>query len=55
MEQVELEYCKMDIWKVNEFNSLNKKVEEFTSRSNKNLVHLKTHLYLKEKTFEYYF
>ena len=32
MEQLQMEYWKMDIWNVNEFKFLNKKVEEFTSR-----------------------
>ena len=32
MEQVEMEYEEIDIWKVNEFNFLNEELEEFTSR-----------------------
>ena len=32
MEEVEMEYSEMDIWKVNEFNLLDRKVDEFTSR-----------------------
>ena len=32
MEQLQMEYWKMDIWNVNEFKFLNEKVEEFTSR-----------------------
>ena len=43
----------MDIWKVNEFNFVNEKVEEFTGRWSKNLDNLKNPRYLKEKTFEY--
>ena len=32
MEQVLMERCEMDIWKVNEFNLLNEEAEEFTRR-----------------------
>ena len=32
MEQVQMEYWEMDIWKVNEFNFSNKEVSEFASR-----------------------
>ena len=32
MEEVEMEYSEMDIWKVNEFKFLDRKVDEFTSR-----------------------
>ena len=32
MEEVEMEYSEMDIWKVNEFNFLDIKIDEFTSR-----------------------
>ena len=28
MEQVRMEYCEIDIWKVNGFNFLNEEVEE---------------------------
>ena len=34
MEQIQMEYWEMDIWKVNEFNFLNEEVEEFISRRN---------------------
>ena len=34
MEQVEMEYYEIDIWKANEFNFLNEEVEEFTSSQN---------------------
>ena len=32
MEQVQMEYWEMDIWKVNEFNFLNEEVKESASR-----------------------
>ena len=32
MEQIQMEYLEMDIWKVNKFNFLNEKVKEFISR-----------------------
>ena len=32
MEQVQMEYCEIDIWKFNEFNFSNKEVEEFRKR-----------------------
>ena len=48
-----MEYWKMDIWKVNEFNFLNEEVEEFMSRCNQNLVNIKSPSSLKQKTFEY--
>ena len=31
MEQVQMEYRKTDIWKINEFNFLNKEVKEFVT------------------------
>ena len=40
MEQLQIEYWEMDIWKVNEFNFLNEEVEEFTSRWSQNLVNV---------------
>ena len=55
MEQVKMEYRKMDIWKFNEYNFLNEEVEEFTSRWSQNLVNVRSCSYLKEKTFEYCF
>ena len=51
MEQIQMEYWKMDIWKVNEFNFLNEEVEEFMSRWNQNLVNIKSPCYLKQKSF----
>ena len=36
-----MEYSEMDIWKVNEFNFLDRKVDEFTSRWSQNLVNLR--------------
>ena len=42
MEQVQMEYRKMDIWKVNEFNFLNGEVEEFTSRWSQNLINVRS-------------
>ena len=53
MGQVQMEYRKMDIWKVNEFNFINEEVEEFTSRSSQNLVNVRSPSYLKQKYFEY--
>ena len=53
MEQLQIEYWEMDIWKVNEFNFLNEEVEEFTGRWTQNLVNVRSHSYLKQKTFEY--
>ena len=31
MEQVQMEYRKTDIWRINRFNFLNKEVQEFTT------------------------
>ena len=53
LEQVQMEYREMDIWKVNEFNFLNEEVEEFTSRWSQNLVNARSPSYLKQKIFEY--
>ena len=53
MEQVQMEYREMDIWKVNEFNFLNEEVEEFTSKWSQNLVNVKCPSYVKQKSFEY--
>ena len=53
MEQVEMEYKEMDIWKVNEFNFSNEEVEEFTRSWSKSLANLRSPSNLKEKTFEY--
>ena len=47
-----MEYYKMGIWKVNDFNFLNEEVEEFRSRWNQNLVYVRSPSYLKQKTFE---
>ena len=55
MEQVQMDYRKMDIWKVNEFKLLNEEVEELTSRWSQNLVNVKSRSYLKQKIFEYCF
>ena len=55
MEQIQMEYWEMDIWKVNEFNFLNEEVEEFISRWNQNLVNIKIHIYLKQKNFEFFY
>ena len=49
MEEVEMEYSEMNIWKVNEFNFLDRKVDEFTSRWSQNLVNLRRPSYLKKK------
>ena len=53
LEQVQMEYREMVIWKVNEFNFLNEEVEEFTSRWSQNLVNVRSPSYLKQKIFEY--
>ena len=50
MEQVQVEYWRMDIWKVNEFNFLNEQVEEFTCRWSQNLVNVRSSSYLKRKS-----
>ena len=55
MEQVQMEYWEMDIWKVNEFNFVNEEVEESTSRWSQNLVNVRSPGYLKQRTFEYCF
>ena len=52
LEQVQMEYREMDIWKVNEFNFLNEEVEDFTSRWSQNLVNVRSPSYLKQKIFE---
>ena len=49
MEQVQMEYWEMDIWKVNEFKFLNEQVEKFTSRWCQNLVNVWSPSYLKQK------
>ena len=43
----------MDIWEVNEFNSLNEELEEFTNMWSQNLVNARSSSYLKHKAFEY--
>ena len=43
----------MDIWKVNDFNFLNEKAEEFSNRWSRYLVNVISPSYLKKKTFEY--
>ena len=53
MEQVQMEYWEMDIQKVNEFNYLNEKVEEFTSRWSQSLVNVRIPSYLKQNSFKY--
>ena len=53
MEQVQMEYREMDIWKTNEFNFLNEEVEEFTRRWTQNLVSVRSPRYSKQKYFEY--
>ena len=50
MEQVQMEYWEMDIWKVNEFNFLNEDVDEFTSMQSQNLVNVSSPRHLKQKT-----
>ena len=48
-----MEYCEMDIWKVNEFNFWNEEVEEFTNKWSQNLISVRSPRYLKQKTFEF--
>ena len=43
----------MDIEKVNEFNFLNKEVEQFMNGWNQSLVNVSSPSYLKPKYFEY--
>ena len=50
-----MEYRKMDIWIVNEFNFLNKEVEEFRSRWRQNLVNARSPSYLNQKNVQYCF
>ena len=42
----------MDIERGNEFNFLNEKVEEFTSRWSQNFVNARSPSYLKQKIFK---
>ena len=53
MEQVQIEYCEMDIWNVHEFNFWSEEVEEFTRKWSQSLVNVRSPRYLKEKTFEF--
>ena len=53
MEQVQMEYGEVDIRKVNQFNFLNEKVEQFRTRWSQNLVNVRSPSYLKRKPFEY--
>ena len=53
MEQLEMEYQEIDIWKVNEFNFLNEKVEEFSS--SQNLVNLRSPSCLMKKNLSILF
>ena len=48
-------YRRMDIWKVNELNVLNKEVEEFTSRGSQNLVNVIISSYMKQKNLNIVF
>ena len=48
MEQVQTQYRKMDIWKVNKFHFLNEEVEEFTRRWSQSLVNVRGLSYLKQ-------
>ena len=49
MEQVQIEYCKINIWKVDEFNILNEEVEELTKRWSPTCINIKSPSYLKQK------
>ena len=42
-------YWEMDNWKVNEFNFLNEKVEEFSNQWSPNLVNVRSPSYLMKK------
>ena len=53
MEQVQIGYWEMNIWKVNEFNFFNEEVEEFTSRESQSLANVRVPSYLKQNTFAY--
>ena len=50
MEQVQMEYCEIDIWKFNEFNFSNKEVEEFRKRWSQNLVNVRRSSYCRRAT-----
>ena len=49
MEQVQMEYLKIDIWAVNEFKFLNEEAEVFTSKQSQNLVDVRNPSYFKQK------
>ena len=54
MEQVQMDTgTEMDIEKINDFNFLNEKAEEFTRKLIQNLINVRNPSYLKQKIFEY--
>ena len=53
MEQIQIGYWEMGIWKVNKLNFGNEEIEEFTTSWSQNLVNTRSPSYLKQKTFEY--
>ena len=48
-----MKYWDVDNEKVNEFNFLNKEVEEFMSRWIQSLVNVRSPSYLKQRSFEF--
>ena len=48
-----MKYWEVDNEKVNEFNFLNKEVEEFMSRWTQSLVNVRSTSYLKQRSFEF--
>ena len=51
MEQVQIEYWKMDIWKANEFNILSEEVEQLRKRWSPTLGNVRSPRYLKQRNF----
>ena len=49
MDQVQMEYWGIDIWKVNRFRFLNEEFEEVTSRCSQNLVNVRCPSHFKQK------
>ena len=52
-EEIQMKYWEVDNEKVNEFNFLNKEVEEFMSRWTQSLVNVRSTSYLKQRSFEF--
>ena len=49
MEQVQMKYWEMDIWKVNEFDFSNEEVEKFTCKWSQNLVNVRIPIAISSK------